>query len=116
DAPCLGTGTLRRRPDAKWRKTPSQLAELVALQRELLDAAAPLVQPGGWLVYSTCALEPEENELQVESFLERHPEFTPDPAAGAVDPALLDARGQLLVLPQRTGADGSFADRLRRRS
>ncbi|CAN5642634.1 16S rRNA (cytosine(967)-C(5))-methyltransferase RsmB [soil metagenome] len=116
DAPCTGTGTIRRHPDGRWRLHPGDLDALTRLQRELLDAAAPLVQPGGWLVYSTCALEPEENELQVESFLERHPEFTPDPAAGAVDPALLDARGQLLVLPQRTGADGSFAARLRRRS
>ena len=72
DAPCLGTGTLRRRPDAKWRKTPAALAELVALQRELLDAAATLVKPGGALVYSTCSLEPEENAQQARAFTERN--------------------------------------------
>lgn len=73
DAPCLGTGTLRRRPDAKWRKTAAQLAQLVALQRELLDAAALVVKPGGVLAYATCSLEPEENEEQAHAFLARHP-------------------------------------------
>ena len=72
DAPCLGTGTWRRRPDARWRKTPSQLAELAQLQRELLDVAAQIVRVGGVLVYSTCSLEPEENDAQIDGFLERH--------------------------------------------
>ena len=72
DAPCLGTGTWRRRPDARWRKTPAQLAELVQLQRELLDVAASAVKIGGVLVYSTCSLEPEENEAQIHAFLSRH--------------------------------------------
>ncbi len=72
DAPCLGTGTLRRRPDAKWRKTAAQLAQLIALQRELLDAAALVVKPGGVLAYATCSLEPEENEEQAQAFLARH--------------------------------------------
>jgi len=115
DAPCTGTGTFRRHPDGRWRVTPDDLAALAALQREMLDAAAELVRPGGWLVYSTCSLEPEENQDQVSAFLGAHPEFVLDPPVGAVDDWLLDARGELQVLPQRTGVDGAFAARMRRR-
>ncbi|HYJ78231.1 MAG TPA: 16S rRNA (cytosine(967)-C(5))-methyltransferase RsmB [Longimicrobiaceae bacterium] len=116
DAPCTGTGTFRRHPDGRWRVTPDDLAALAVLQAELLRAAAPLVRPGGWLVYSTCSLEPEENEERVEAFLADHPEFAPDPAAGAVPAAVLDGSGRLQVLPQRQGVDGAFAARLRRRA
>src|SRR5690606_19113565 len=76
DAPCAGTGTLRRHADGRWRITALDLLSLAQLQRELLDSAAKLVRPGGILVYSTCSLEPEENEQQVERFLSTHPEFT----------------------------------------
>src|SRR5690606_5316378 len=69
DVPCTGTGTLRRHPDGKWRLQPADLSALVELQREILDAAASIVRPGGILVYSTCSLEREENEDQVEAFL-----------------------------------------------
>jgi 16S rRNA (cytosine967-C5)-methyltransferase len=116
DAPCTGTGTFRRHPDGRWRVTERDLSALVALQREILEAAAPLVCPGGWLVYATCSLEPEENRLQVEGFLRSHPEFTADPPEGAVAPELLDGEGWLTVLPHRSGFDGSFAARLRRRT
>jgi 16S rRNA (cytosine967-C5)-methyltransferase len=113
DAPCTGTGTLRRHPDGRWRVGPAELVELVTLQEQILDAAAPLVRTGGVLVYSTCSLEQEENEQQIARFLDRHPAFIRAPAAN-LDPALLDADGQLLVLPQRDGVDGAFAARLRR--
>lgn len=116
DAPCTGTGTFRRHPDGRWRVRAEDLAALAALQREMLAAAAALVRPGGWLVYSTCSLEPEENGEQVDAFLGAHPEFAMDPAGGAVDDGLLDARGRLVVLPQRTGVDGAFAARMRRRT
>ncbi len=115
DAPCTGTGTFRRHPDGRWRVRPDDLAALAALQREMLAEAAALVRPGGWLVYSTCSLEPEENQDQVSAFLGAHPEFVLDPPAGAVDDWLLDMRGELRVLPQRTGVDGAFAARMRRR-
>lgn len=115
DVPCTGTGTFRRHPDGRWRVTPVDLPPLVALQREILDAAAPLVRPGGYLIYSTCSLEPEENEAQVEAFLDRHPDFAPaPPPAGVVAPELLDEAGRLVVLPQALGVDGAFAARLRR--
>jgi 16S rRNA (cytosine967-C5)-methyltransferase len=116
DAPCTGTGTFRRHPDGRWRVTPDDLAALVALQAELLEAAAPLVEPGGVLVYSTCSLEREENEERVEVFLSQHPEFALEPEPGAVPAGVLDDAGRLCVLPQRQGVDGAFAARLRRRA
>ncbi|MEP7344669.1 MAG: 16S rRNA (cytosine(967)-C(5))-methyltransferase RsmB [Gemmatimonadaceae bacterium] len=114
DAPCTGTGTYRRHPDARWRLKVSDLAVMAAIQRSMLDAAAQIVAPGGLLVYSTCSLEPEENEAQIDAFLARHSEWSLEaPPSGSVPDEVLDA-GRLRVLPQRHGADGAFAARLRR--
>jgi 16S rRNA (cytosine967-C5)-methyltransferase len=114
DAPCTGTGTFRRHPDARWRLKVSDLAVMAATQRAILDGAAPCVRPGGLLVYSTCSIEPEENDAQIERFLADHPEFTLEPPpAGSVPESVLDA-GRLRVLPQKHGVDGAFAARLRR--
>ena len=113
DAPCLGTGTFARHPDARWRVTPEALISLQKLQGELLDAIAPVVEPDGLLVYSTCSLEREENEQQVDRFLDHHPEFQRDPP-DTVPKSLLSERGDLRVLPQRHGVDGAYAARLRR--
>ena len=116
DAPCTGTGTFRRHPDARWRIKPSDLAVMAALQREILRAGSSVVAPGGLLVYSTCSLETEENDAQVERFLTDHPDWRLEPPAeGAVPASVLDA-GRLRVLPQRHGTDGAFAARLRRAS
>jgi 16S rRNA (cytosine967-C5)-methyltransferase len=114
DAPCTGTGTFRRHPDARWRLKISDVAVMAALQRGILKSAADAVKPGGLLVYSTCSLEPEENDEQVRLFLDRNPgwELEPPPE-GAVPAAALD-NGLLRVLPQMHGTDGSFAARLRR--
>jgi 16S rRNA (cytosine967-C5)-methyltransferase len=114
DVPCTGTGTFRRHPDARWRLKISDLAVMSAIQRTILKAAADVVRPGGILVYSTCSLEPEENEEQVERFLNEHPDWRLDPPPdGAVPAAVLD-NGLLRVLPQRHGTDGAFAARFRR--
>ena len=113
DAPCLGTGTFARHPDARGRVTEDALAELAAAQRELLESAAGSVRPGGLLIYATCSLEPEENEAQVDGFLEAHPQFRRDPPRD-FPKGLLSPKGDLLVLPQRHGMDGAFAARLRR--
>jgi 16S rRNA (cytosine967-C5)-methyltransferase len=114
DAPCTATGTMARHPDARWRITPEAIGRLAARQAALLEAAATLVRPGGLLVYATCSLEPEENEAQVEPFLQRHPEFGRRPLPDRVPPALLTAAGDLQTLPQRDGIDGAYAARLGR--
>ncbi|HEU4643328.1 MAG TPA: 16S rRNA (cytosine(967)-C(5))-methyltransferase RsmB [Gemmatimonadaceae bacterium] len=114
DVPCTGTGTFRRHPDARWRLKISDLAVMAALQRSIIRAAASVVRPGGLLVYSTCSLEPEENDAQIESFLAEFPDWHLEPPPeGAVSASVLDA-GRLRVLPQRHGVDGAFAARLRR--
>lgn len=114
DVPCTGTGTFRRHPDARWRLKVSDIAVLAATQRSMLRAAATVVRPGGILVYSTCTLEPEENDAQIESFLRESPEWALEPPPEGTVPAnVLDA-GRLRVLPQRHGIDGAFAARLRR--
>jgi 16S rRNA (cytosine967-C5)-methyltransferase len=86
---------------------------LARVQQELLDGAANAVCPTGLLVYSTCSLEPEENEEQVEQFLDRHPGFQREPS-DSFPPRLLTPKGDLMVLPQRDGMDGAYAARLRR--
>ena len=95
DAPCSNTGVLRRRPDARWNWNVERLAAIVKLQAEILDKAAPLVAPGGTLVYATCSNEPEENSMQVAAFLSRHPEFSLTASEEAV--------------PHVAGCDGAFA-------
>ena len=100
DAPCSNLGTLARRPDARWRKTPQQIAELAQLQHELLDAAAGVTRPGGTLVYSVCTISPKEGPEQIDSFVQRHPDFAET------------SRRQ--TLPQRDNTDGFFIARLER--
>ena len=114
DAPCTGTGTFRRHPDARWRLKISDLAVMASLQRAILRAAVAMVKPGGLLVYSTCSLEPEENDEQIEHFLTENPGWRLDPPPEGVVPTTVLDRGYLRVLPQRHGTDGAFAARLRR--
>jgi 16S rRNA (cytosine967-C5)-methyltransferase len=114
DAPCTGTGTFRRHPDARWRLRFADIAAAVEVQESLLRAAATVVAPGGLLIYSTCSLEPEENERQIEKFLSEHADWRLEPPpTGAVPAETLDG-GYLRVLPQLAGSDGAFAARLRR--
>jgi len=114
DVPCTGTGTFRRHPDARWRLRVSDLAVLPAVQRSIIRAAATAVRPGGLLIYSTCSLEVEENDAQVESFLSDNPGWRLEPPPEGVVPASVLDAGRLRVLPQRHGTDGAFAARLRR--
>ncbi|MCB4768039.1 RsmB/NOP family class I SAM-dependent RNA methyltransferase [Ancylobacter sp. Lp-2] len=124
DAPCTGTGTWRRNPDAKWRMRPGALAERQKDQAEVLDAAARFVKPGGRIAYVTCSLLDEENGGQVRAFLARHPDFAvvpPDETVLALgergirlkQAALASAEG-LLLTPRRTGTDGFFVSLLAR--
>lgn len=113
DVPCTGTGTLRRRPDGRWRLQETDVQHMASVQRAILEGAAPVVPPGGLLVYATCTLEPEENGVQVDGFLKRHPDFRLEP--GPAPQRFLDDRGRLWVRPQESGFDGAFAARMRRR-
>lgn len=115
DAPCSGTGVMARRADLRWQREQGDLAALCKKQDAMMDAAGALVRPDGLLVYSTCSIEPEENEARVEAFLERHPDFALESVAGLIPPALVDDKGYYRSLPQRHGIDGAFAARLRRK-
>jgi 16S rRNA (cytosine967-C5)-methyltransferase len=115
DAPCTGTGSLRRQADARWRKAPEQFAEMAKLQRELLEAAALAANPGGLLLYCTCSLEPEENEDVIGPFLADHPEWSLDMEGLKHQTLPDDARdlsGFVRLLPHRHGTDGFFAARM----
>jgi 16S rRNA (cytosine967-C5)-methyltransferase len=125
DAPCSGSGTWRRNPDAKWRLEPADIEELIALQRRILESAARLVKPRGRLIYATCSLLRRENEAQVEWFLAGHPGFHLLPVAevwrGAIggEPPKDARRGEglgqalgegpyLSLTPARHGTDAFF--------
>ena len=116
DAPCTGTGTWRRNPDARGRLVEQDLLELVPKQADILDAAARLVRIGGWLVYATCSVLPAENEGQVTAFLARHPEFAVRPlsAAWTLEAALPCPDPYLSLTPLRHGTDGFFGAVLER--
>lgn len=115
DAPCSGTGTWRRNPDARWRAPELGLENLVALQARILASAARLVKPGGRLVYATCSMLPDENEAQVASFLASHTGFRIVPVRDAA-PQLMGATqsDHLSLTPARHGTDGFFAAVLQR--
>ncbi len=114
DVPCTGTGTFRRHPDARWRIKTSDLAVMSTVQRDILRTASHCVRPGGLLIYSTCSLEPEENDAPIDAFLAEHPDFVLEPPPpGSVPDTVLD-NGRLRVLPHKHGVDGAFAARLRR--
>ena len=122
DAPCSGLGTLRRNPDLKWRQKPESVSELAALQQAILASASRLLKPGGRLVYATCSVLPEENEVTVQAFLAAHSGFEALDAAEELarlkvpEAASLCQDGQLRLWPQRHGTDGFFAAVLRRRA
>ncbi len=112
DAPCSNLGVLRRNPDVKWNRDESDLARLAEKQRGILAAAAALARPGGRLVYATCSLEPEENDLIVRGFLDGHPDWTVDAPADFPVPPSPD--GFIRCLPHVHGTDGFTAVRLAR--
>jgi 16S rRNA (cytosine967-C5)-methyltransferase len=124
DAPCTGTGTWRRNPDAKWRMRPGALEVRLKEQREVLDRATALVKPGGRIAYVTCSILAPENGEQILDFIARHPEFAVVPplqtatvlgdrAEAFAEAALKSAEGWLMT-PRRTGTDGFFVSVLTR--
>src|SRR5436309_3058508 len=118
DAPCTGTGTWRRNPDAKWRMRPGALEIRLKDQVTVLERAAALVKPGGRIAYITCSVLPPENGDQIRAFVARHPEFTlvpPDETVTVLGDkarefagAVLQSPEGLLMTPRRTGTDGFF--------
>lgn len=124
DAPCTGTGTWRRNPDAKWRMRPGALDQRVKDQVEVLDRAARLVKKGGRIAYITCSVLPQENGQQIRAFVARHPDFEIVHATNVTMPlgeraeafrgaALLSDEG-VLMTPQRTKTDGFYVSVLKR--
>jgi 16S rRNA (cytosine967-C5)-methyltransferase len=124
DAPCTGTGTWRRNPDAKWRMRPGALEIRLKDQAEVLDRAASLVKPGGRIAYVTCSVLGAENGGQIRQFLARHADFAIVPPSETVTvlwdkaedfaAATLRSAEGLLMTPRRTGTDGFFVSVLRR--
>ncbi|MDE1152332.1 MAG: RsmB/NOP family class I SAM-dependent RNA methyltransferase [Micavibrio sp.] len=113
DAPCSGTGTWRRDPDKRWRMLGPGISALVPLQHNILESAYRMVKPGGRLVYATCSLLPEENETQVEKFLQAHDDFYLKPASEIMD---LGGDGRYMkVTPAQHDTDGFFAAVLMRK-
>jgi 16S rRNA (cytosine967-C5)-methyltransferase len=111
DAPCSGTGTFRRKPDARYRLTPEMIADHVARQKRLLERFSQLVKPGGRLIYGTCSVLREENEAVVEDFLARHPDYSVRPVAeelGAELGAKVGSGPFLRLSPHLHGTDGFF--------
>lgn len=117
DSPCTGLGVLRRNPDIKWKVRPKDFYRLHLLQKQMLDKVAPLLKPGGVLVYATCTLSTEENETTLESFLSEHPQFyleSARPYLPAGCGSAVNRAGALQTWPHKHGVDGFFAARLRR--
>src|SRR4051795_12824188 len=124
DAPCTGTGTWRRNPDAKWRMRPGALEVRLKDQAEVLDRAAALVKPGGRIAYVTCSVLPPENGDQIRAFLSRHEGFSIQPPnetasvlwdkAEDFEKAALKSSEGWLMTPRRTGTDGFFVSVLKK--
>lgn len=116
DAPCTGTGVLAKRPDMKWSMTPEDIPRMAEIQTAMLGHMSGLVRPGGVLVYSTCTLEPEENEVVVNCFLDAHEDFSLEPA-GVFGDVSSDAAVKVgnLVLPHEGAGTGAYAVKLIRK-
>lgn len=111
DAPCSGLGVIRRKPDLKWRKDENEIASLVALQLTLLQALAPLVKPGGRLVYSTCTIDQRENGQVAEAFLRENSSYEPDSdLTSRLGPAFASSSSaaSVQILPHHFNSDGFF--------
>lgn len=125
DVPCTGTGTWRRRPDAKWRLSERALGDRIADQSRLLDQAVRYLKPGGRLVYITCSMLPDEDGDQIAAFLARHKDFRIEPPAALIDASGLPDSAKetlrptvgdfgLMLTPRRTATDGFYVAVLRR--
>lgn len=112
DVPCLGTGTICKNADLRWKKNLNDLHKLINLQESILNNSSRYLKPNGIIVYSTCSIEEEENWMVIDRFLEKHPNYIVDNANRYVDSIYTDARGAINITPQIHGIDGGFAVRL----
>jgi 16S rRNA (cytosine967-C5)-methyltransferase len=113
DAPCSGLGVLRRRADARWRKSPEEIRQLVDLQKNILRRALSCLAPGGRLIYSTCTIMPEENEQVVSAILQELPDYQPAPLPFAE--MGLGSEPMLQCLPFTHGLEGFFIAAIERK-
>ncbi|MFN3781781.1 MAG: 16S rRNA (cytosine(967)-C(5))-methyltransferase RsmB, partial [Candidatus Kapaibacteriota bacterium] len=111
DVPCSGLGTISRNPDVKWKKEREDIYKLAEIQKKILANATKNVKIGGAIIYSTCTTEPEENEQNIEWFLNKFPNFKLEPAENYL-PEKLCENGFLKTLPFKHFIDGAFAARL----
>lgn len=121
DAPCSGVGVLRRRPDLRWNRSEDDFAELIQLQRQILQGSSELVRPGGVLVYSTCSVDFEENVGNIRWFIEQHPQFVPSSLESVLPESLFEVlsadrqkaarSGYIQLWPHLDGTDGFFIAR-----
>jgi 16S rRNA (cytosine967-C5)-methyltransferase len=120
DAPCSGSGTLRRNPDLKWRFSEAELARVNEVQHSVLNAAARLLKPGGRIVYATCSLLDRENQKVIEAFLASHPDFQVVPAATVLRSQKIEVEHMarfapfFVMLPHLHATDGFFGAVLER--
>lgn len=109
DAPCSGFGVLQKRVDLKWKRTEQDIQNMKNLQLNLLESAAAVLKPDGKLVYSTCTIEPEENEVLINNFLEVHPELERVKIGKKIQPAYVSDFYYVRTFPHKHHMDGSFA-------
>jgi 16S rRNA (cytosine967-C5)-methyltransferase len=114
DAPCTGLGVLARRWDLRWTKRESDVLRMSAYQKDLLEAAIGIARPGGVVVYSTCSIEPDENEQVVRAVLAKRKDLRLDDIGQLVPAAVVYKEGMMQTLPHVHGVDGIFAARLKR--
>ncbi len=116
DVPCTGTGVLGKRADARWNREPGDPKKLADLQLKILKNVSQFTPINGYIIYSTCTLEPEENWGVLDRFLEQNPQFFVTNFQNEVEKKFLDSRGGLMILPQEHQMDGAFTVRLQRES
>jgi len=112
DVPCMGSGTLSKKPDIKWKKDIFDLRTINELQYKLLCKAGELVKPGGIVVYSTCSIEPEENFMIVQKFISEHTDFKLVSAKGNFPDEIIDEHGCIQTLPHKHKMDGAFSAKI----
>ncbi len=117
DAPCSGLGVVRRKPDIKYTKKESDLLQLKKIQKTLLESVSVLLKKDGILVYSTCTIDPEENQQVIQEFLQEHPEFIRDTTLSERMPSEIRPyikNGEIQILPQHFNSDGFYIACLRK--